>query len=129
MASTLLVCAVVSLVWMACGLAMIVSSNWWLDRIERGLADPMGRLLLGQAAILTGLLLLLGTPSLRGAGLWMGLGAAGVLKGLVILGAGDAFRARMVGWWKRVPQWAQRLAGVATFALATLLMIDALGVS
>lgn len=129
MTVTLLVSAVVSLVWMVCGLAMIVASTWWQDRIERALADPLGRLLLGQAAILTGLLLLLGTPSLRGAWLWMGLGAAGVIKGLVILGAGEALRARMVGWWRTLPPWAQRLGGVLLFALATLLTIDALGMS
>lgn len=126
---TLLVSAVVSLVWMACGLAMIVASTWWLDRIQGALADPMGRLLLGQAAILTGLLLLLGTPSLRGGWLWMGLGATGIVKGMVILGSGEALRARLVGWWRTVPPWAQRLGGVLLVALATLLLIDALGVS
>jgi hypothetical protein len=128
MTVTLLVSAIVSLVWMAGGLAMIVASTWWMDRIERALADPLGRLLLGQAAILIGLLLLLGTPPLRGAWLWMSLGAAGVIKGLVILGAGEALRTRMVAWWRTLPPWAQRLGGVLFFALATLLMIDALGV-
>lgn len=124
---TLVLCAAIALVWMAGGLAMIVSSGWWRERVERALTDPLGRLLLAQAAIFAGLLLLLGTASLRGAWLWMGLGVLAVVKGMVILGTGDGFRARVTAWWRTFPLWAHRLAGLALFVLATLLMIDALG--
>jgi len=124
---TLALCAVISLVWMAGGLAMIVSSGWWRERLERALTDPLGRLLLAQAAILAGLLLVLGAASLRGAWLWMGLGVLAVVKGLAILGAGDRFRSRAIAWWKTLPTWVHRLSGLAMVVLATLLMIDALG--
>lgn len=124
---TLVLCAAISLVWMAAGLAMIVSSDWWQERVERTLTDHLGRLLLAQAAILAGLLLLLGTAPLRGAWFWMGLGGLAVVKGLVILGAGEKCRARVMAWWRSFPLWAHRLAGLAMVALATLLMIDALG--
>lgn len=125
----LLLCALISLIWMAGGLAMIVSADWWQERTEHMLAHPLGRLLAAQGAILAGLLLLLGTPTLRGAWLWMGLGALAVVKGLVILGVNEKVRTRVMARWKAAPVWAHRLSGVVMVILATLLMIDALGVS
>lgn len=124
---TLLLGGLISLIFVAMGIATISAPDWWRDRMQRIMADPFRRLLVAQGMIFGGLLLILGTGQLRSAWLWMTLGFLTVVKGLVLLGIRDQLRHRLMAWWARFPILAHRLTGVVLLVLASLLLIDLLG--
>jgi threonine/homoserine/homoserine lactone efflux protein len=124
MIQTLMVGALISVMWVGIGVAMIALPAWWQDRMRRTLADPLGILLMAQGMILGGLLLFLGTSALRGAWLWMVLGALTAVKGLLLLSIAAPLRDRWMERWGRSPAWVHRLAGVLLLALGTLLAVD-----
>nr|MBI3614742.1 hypothetical protein [Nitrospirota bacterium] len=126
MIQTLLVGGLISLVWVGIGVAMIALPVWWQARMQRALADPLGRLLIAQGMILGGLLLFLGAAPLWGSRLWAVLGALTTVKGLLLLGIAAPLRDRWVKWWGQRPSWWHRLAGVLLLALGTLLAVDTL---
>ncbi len=114
--------------WVAAGVVMTMVPAWWRDRMSGVMTDPLSRFLLTQGMILGGLILMLGTSAQQGFWLWAMLGALQVAKALLLLGAPEAFRERLMGWWRRSPAWTLRLAGVLLVALATLLAVDAIRV-
>lgn len=114
----------ISLTWMAMGLAMIAVPLWWSAWIKRSVADPLRRYVAAQGLILGGLILVLGASTHRGYWLWVTVGSLGVAKGMVLLGLRESRRERLLAVWERTPAWACRLAGVMTVTLATLLTID-----
>jgi hypothetical protein len=112
MMQTLIVGGLVGFLWVGSGAAMIALPLWWQERMRRALADPLGRLLLTQGMILSGLLLFLGAAPLRGARLWASLGVLTVVKGLVLLGLPGPLRARtMAPAGRSAPDGAGHVAG------------------
>lgn len=120
---TLAVPIVISLVWLAAGVAMIAAPAWWRQWIVRTLADPFSRFLLLQSAALAGVLLLLAASEPPRDWFWVAVGAIATIKALALLGLRDADRDRLMNWWQRWPDWSQRVAGLATVALAVLLAL------
>jgi len=113
-----------SLAWLAWGVALAVlptSSTHW---IRRSLEDPLPRFVLAQGLVLAGLLLLLGTGATAIRWLWIGIGGVMVVKGMVWLGAPESFRARVLDQLDRVPLWSRRIVGVIMVGLATLLATE-----
>jgi hypothetical protein len=115
-----------SLIWLAVGLAMVATPAWWNQWVRRTMTDALSRFLLLQAMMLGGLVLVLGASTYRGYWLWVFLGALQTAKALILLGAPHSLRERLLAWWERSPLWAHRLAGVTLTVLATLLAIDTL---
>ncbi|MEK6618991.1 MAG: hypothetical protein AAB093_07330 [Nitrospirota bacterium] len=114
----------ISLIWLAMGLAMIAVPLWWSAWVKRSVADALHRYVAAQGLILGGLILVLGASTHRGYWLWVTVGSLGVAIGMVLLGLGESRRERLLAVWERTPAWACRLAGVMTVTLATLLTID-----
>lgn len=123
---TMILLGLVGLSWVAIGVVMITAPGWWHERMGDVIATPPSRFLLTQGMILGGLVLMLGTSAQQGFWLWGTLGALLVAKALVLLGAPESLRERLIGCWKKNPMWLLRLGGVLLMALATLLAIDTL---
>jgi hypothetical protein len=119
------VLTLVSLVWLAAGIVMIVAPAWLSEHIQRNLADPFSRFLLLQGAALAGVLVVLGSSVEQRSWFWIAVGSLATAKALVLLGLPAHHRDRLVAWWCARPLWLQRLAGLMTVSLATLLAIDA----
>lgn len=115
---------VIALVWAGYGVILIAVPSSCTDWIQCAFGRPVHRFLLTQAAILFGLLLLLGTTGHRAYWLWAILGGIAILKGMFFLGAPGRLRDRVFNWWCHLPRWGQRLCGVLTVGLAALLIID-----
>ena len=79
---TLAVPIVISLVWLAAGVAMIAAPAWWRQWIVRTLADPFSRFLLLQSAALAGVLLLLAASEPPRDWFWVAVGAIATIKAL-----------------------------------------------
>lgn len=120
-----LVLGFVSLVWLAAGIVMIVAPAWLSGHIQRNLADPFSRFLLLQGAALAGVLVVLGSSVEQRSWFWIAVGSLATAKALVLLGLSTHHRDRLFAWWCARPLWLQRLAGLMTVSLATLLAIDA----
>lgn len=118
--------AIIGLVWMGSGVAMIAVPAWWTGWILRLCFQHVSRFLLTQVAILGGLVLALGTSGHQGSWLWRTIGFLGVLKGMLFLGAPERLYTPLLERWGRTPLWAHRLAGILLVGLATLLTIDTL---
>ncbi len=118
--------AIVGLLWIGSGVAMIAVPSWWMGWILRSCSQPVSRFLLSQVAILGGLVLLLGTSGHQGAWLWRTIGFLGVLTGMFFLGAPAGLSTGPLRWWGGIPPWVHRLVGILLVALATLLTIDSL---
>ena len=122
---TTLVLGFVSLVWLAAGIVMIVAPAWLSGHIQRNLADPFSRFLLLQGAALAGVLVVLGSSVEQRSWFWIVVGSLATAKALILLGLPAHHRDRLLAWWYARPLWLQRLAGLMTVSLATLLAIDA----
>lgn len=122
---TTLVLGFVSLVWLAAGVVMIVAPAWVSGHMQRNLADPFSRFLVLQGAALAGVLVVLGSSVEQRSWFWIAVGSLATAKALVLLGLSACHRDRLVAWWCARPLWLQRLAGLMTVSLATLLAIDA----
>ncbi len=120
------VLAIIGLMWMACGVAMIAVPSWWVGWTLHVCSQPVSRFLLTQVAILGGLVLILGTSGHQGFWLWVAIGSLAVLKGMLFLGAPRRLYHRLLERWGRVPLWAHRVAGILLVTLATLLTFDTL---
>ena len=123
---TMILLGLVGLSWVAIGVAMLTAPGWWHERMGGVMATPPSRFLLTQGMILGGLVLMLGTSAQQGFWLWGTLGVLLVATALVLLGAPESLRERLIGCWKKSPMWTLRLGGVLLMALATLLAIDTL---
>lgn len=117
---------VISLIWLAAGVAMIAVPAWWRQWIVRTLADPFSRFLLLQSAALVGVLLLLAAAEPPRDWFWIAIGAVATIKSLGLLGLHNAGRDRLMNWWQRWPDWSQRVSGLVTVALAVLLAVHGL---
>jgi hypothetical protein len=115
---------VISIVWGGMALASIAAPSWWRDWIARQMAQPLRRLLWGQAIMVAGLVLIVGTSGLNGYWVWVSIGGLAVVKGLLLLGLPAPMLATLLEWWRRRPLWVDQIAGVVSMALATLLAID-----
>jgi uncharacterized SAM-binding protein YcdF (DUF218 family) len=122
---TTLVLGFVSLVWFAVGVATIAAPAWLSGRLQRSLADPFSRFLVLQGAALAGVLVVLGSSVEQRSWFWIAVGSLATIKALVLLGLSAHHRDRLFAWWCARPPWLQRLAGLLTVSLATLLAIDA----
>jgi threonine/homoserine/homoserine lactone efflux protein len=114
----------ISLAWLAWGVALAglpTSTARWIRRTVR---DPLPRFLLAQGLMLAGLLLLLGTGATGMRWLWMSIGGVMVVKGMLWLGAPEAFRARLLNQFDHLPPWSRRVVGVIMMGLATLLATE-----
>lgn len=114
----------ITLVWVGLALAMIAAPSWWRDWLARQMAQPLRRLLWGQAIMVAGLALIVGTSGLNGYWLWVSVGGLAVLKGLLLLGLPAPTLALLLEWWRRRSLWVDQMAGVVAMALATFLAID-----
>lgn len=123
---TMLVLGFVSLVWLAAGIVMIVAPAWLSGQVQRNLADPFSRFLLLQGAALAGVLVVLGSSVEQRSWFWIAVGSLATAKALILLGLSAHHRDRLFAWWCARPLWFQRLAGLMTVSLATLLAIDAI---
>ncbi len=123
---TTLVLGFVSLVWLAAGIVMIVAPAWLSGQVQRNLADPFSRFLLLQGAALAGVLVVLGSSVEQRSWFWIAVGSLATAKALILLGLSAHHRDRLFAWWCARPLWFQRLAGLMTVSLATLLAIDAI---
>ncbi|MEW6544541.1 MAG: hypothetical protein AB1411_13150 [Nitrospirota bacterium] len=121
---TLLLFGLISLLWLAAGVAMIALPAWWIERMRAVLSDPLRRFVLLQGVLLVGLVLVLGAPERRGVWLWATLGLVAAAKALLLLGLPDRLRTALTDWWTRIPLWTHRAAGLVLTVLATLLAID-----
>ncbi len=120
-----LVLGFVGLLWLAAGIVMIVAPAWLSGYIQRNLTDPFSRFLLLQGAALAGVLVVLGSSVEQRSWFWISVGSLATAKALVLLGLPAHHRDRLLAWWCARPLWLQRLAGLMTVSLATLLAIDA----
>lgn len=120
--------AVIALIWLAAGLALIAVPGWWRTFMTGMVSYPSRRFAITQVMILIGLTLLIGTSSFQSVWLWAALGMLAVLKGMFFLGAPERVRMKAVGWWSRTPTWAHRIAGLCMVGLAVLLTIEAVRV-
>ena len=127
MLSTLLPFGLISLTWLAIGIALVVAPTSWQSWLKRFSTDPLKRFLLSQGMLLMGLLLIAGSDRLRGRWLWVVLGTLIVLKGLLFLGLNERSGRSWFALWERAPAAITRLGGVMLLALATLLAIDTIG--
>ncbi len=113
--------------WLASGVTLVMAPSWWLAAARRAMADPLPRMAWSYGVMLSGLILLLGSSGLRGAWVWMGVGAISVGKALVWLGLSDTARQAWLDRWLRLPPWACRLVGTTAVIFATLLAVDMAG--
>ena len=121
---TVIVLGLISLIWFASGLTMVVVPEQWRIWMRQALAEPVPRYLLTQGMILCGLLLMLGSAGQQAYLLWVVVGMVVVTKALVLLALRPPLRERLLGRYERYPLWVHRVAGVATVLLATYLAID-----
>jgi len=122
---TTVILGFVSLVWFAAGVVMIAAPAWLSGHLQRSLADPFSRFLVLQGAALAGVLVVLGSSVEQRSWFWIAVGSLATAKALVLLGLPTYHRERLLAWWWASPLWFQRLAGLMTVSLATLLAIDA----
>jgi uncharacterized protein YjeT (DUF2065 family) len=115
---------IIALLWAASGVMLIAVPSSFTDRVRRTFADPLPRFFMMQAAILIGLILVLGTSTHQASWLWFAIGGIAILKGMFFLGAPAKLREPILDWWCRWPQWSQRIYGGLVVALAALLAID-----
>ena len=123
---TLGLLAIIGLLWMGAGIAMIAAPSWWTSWIMRAWPHHVWRFLLAQVALLGGLVLFLGTSEHQGVWIWRTIGVLGILKGIFVLGAPERLSTRKLRWWGGIPLWAHRLVGMLLVGLATFFMLDTL---
>jgi len=113
-----------SLAWGLAGLTIAVVpalAPVWSRRI---LLDPWPRFWFGQAILLIGLLLMIGTTDLMGFWVWAVCGALAAIKACLLLGAPVSWRERVLRWLDTWPPWLYRVGGTIDLALAIGLAAD-----
>ncbi len=113
-----------SLVWGVLGLLFAIAPAPILAWTRQTLLDAWWRFWVAQAALLVGLLLIIGTSHLEGRWLWVACGVVGVVKACFVLGSSESLRDRV---WQHVnhwPVWLLRCNGVLGLVLAVLLAAD-----
>ncbi len=121
---TSVIIGLISVVWGASGLVIAIVPALAVTWAARMFRDVWWRFWAAQAALLIGLLLIVGTSHLKGFWLWVACGVIGVVKGCAILGASESFRDRMLQWLGHWPLWLHRCNGMMALFLAVLLAAD-----
>ncbi len=116
--------AVTSLAWGVAGLTVAVVPALGSVWSRRMLLDPWPRFWFGQAVLLMGLLLMIGTTNLAAFWLWAVCGALAVIKACLLLGAPVSRREWMRQWLGGRPSWLYRVSGSIGLVLAVGLAAD-----
>lgn len=114
----------ISLTWSLMGVILTVAPTVWITFVQKVLHDPWFRFWVTQGMLLIGLVLIIGTSTLRGFWLWVGCGILLLVKAFVLLGSSDMFRARLTDLATTRPMWVYRSSGLLTLGLAVLLAAD-----
>lgn len=116
--------ALTSLAWGLAGLTVAIMPAVALVWARPILLDPWSRFWFGQAVLLIGLLLMIGTTGLVAFWLWAVCGAVAAIKGCLLLGAPLSWRERILQWLGTWPPWLYRVGGTIDLALAIGLAAD-----
>jgi len=92
--------------------------------VKRVFLDPWWRFWMGQAILLMGLLLMIGTVVLKGFWVWVACGGLAVAKACILLGATVSRRDRILQQINNWPTWLYRCSGVIHLAFAVGLAAD-----
>jgi len=120
----LLLLGAISLIWGIMGLVLTVAPTVWIRFNKKMLNDPWQRFWMTQGMLLTGLVLIIGTPTLQGFWLWVGIGVVVVIKACILLGSSEALRNRLIAMATEWPIWVHRGSGILTLVITVLLAAD-----
>ena len=115
---------VMVLAWGLAGLMMTIVPTMGLTCAKRVFFDPWWRFWIAQAILLMGLLLMIGTPGLKGFWVWVVCGGLVVAKAGFLLGATASCRDRMLERIGNCPPWLYRCGGTIHLAFAVGLAAD-----
>jgi len=112
---------VVGVVWFSLGMGLIIAQAWFVPVLEGLLCDESRLFILVQVELVISLALLIGTGGFAFRGLWIGVGAVGLVQGLFFILAPIGRREAILDWCVKRPFWEYRMAGFLLVGLATML--------
>ena len=113
-----------TLAWGLLGLMMTIVPAMGLACVKGVFLDPWRRFWMGQAIMLMGLILMIGTVGLKGFWVWVACGGLAVAKACILLGATASGRDRILRRINHWPVWLYRCSGMIHLALAVGLAAD-----
>jgi len=114
----------ISLGWGVSGMVAWLFPEWLLKFLGDSLENPWRRFWVGQTWLVSGLILIIGTPILKWFWLWVGCGLIMVIKAGLSLASSDMGRRRLLEYVSARPQWVIRAGGMLNLGLAVGLATD-----
>ena len=107
--------------WFSLGMGFIIVQAWFIEILERLLADEVRLFVLVQLQMILSLALVIGTTGFAFRLLWIVVGMLGLAQGLFLISAPIGRREAFLDWWFKRPFWEYRLCGLVLVGLATAL--------
>lgn len=107
--------------WFSLGMGFIIAQAWFIEILERLLADEVRLFVLVQLQMILSLALVIGTTGFAFRVLWIVVGILGLAQGVFLISAPIGRREAFLDWWFKRPFWEYRLCGLVLVGLATAL--------